>query len=76
MAPQEYNVVNTNDNEILVWTIISRLIYAHAPQMNGNVHSDLATLELTKREQLEDPNRRIIRLKNKLNSLEKISPLK
>ena len=48
MAPQAYKVVSTNDNEISGWTILSRLLHSLAPNlggMNGNVKSDLATLE-------------------------------
>ena len=68
MAPQDYKVVNTHAHEISGWTIISRLLYLHAPNirgMNGDFQSDLATL--TKNgEQLEDFHIIIIRLQKEI----------
>ena len=48
MAPQAYKVVSTYSHEILGWTILSRIIHSCAPHlvvMNGDIKSDLATLE-------------------------------
>ena len=47
MASQAYKVFSTHDIEISVWTILSKLLHSGAPHlggMNGDVHSDLATL--------------------------------
>ena len=47
MASQAYKVFSTHDIEISVWTILSKLLHSGAPNlggMNGDVHSDLATL--------------------------------
>ena len=63
MAPQAYKVVITHAHKISGWTIISRLIHLRAPHigwMNGDVQSDLTTLESKNREQLEDFHSRII----------------
>ena len=48
MATQAYKVVNIHAHEISIWTIISILIHAHAPQIGGtnsDVQSNLPTLE-------------------------------
>ena len=69
MAPQAYNVVSTHAHEISGWKIISRLLYSRAPYlvgMNGDVQSDLATLEFKNGEQLEDFHIRILRLQQEI----------
>ena len=48
-----------------MWNILSRLLHSRAPHLggiNGDVQSDLATLDFNNGEQLEDFNIRIIRL--------------
>ena len=48
MLPQAYKIVNTHAHEISGWKIISRLLHMQAPNigvMNGDVKSDLSTLE-------------------------------
>ena len=65
MAPQAYNIFRINDHELSGWTILSRLLHSRAPNlggMNGDVDSDLATLELNNGEQLENFHSIIIRL--------------
>ena len=65
MAPQAQKVVSTHANEILGWTILSRLLHSRAPHlggMNGDGKSDLATLAFKNGEQLEDFHSRILRL--------------
>ena len=55
MAPQVYKVVSTHAHEISGWTIISRLLHSrahHLGGMNGDVQSDLATLDFKNGEQL------------------------
>ena len=56
MAPQDYKVINTHAHEISVWKILSIIIHVRAPNlqgMNGDVQSDLSTLELNNEELLE-----------------------
>ena len=65
MVPQSYKVVSTHDNEILGWTILSRLIHScahHLGGMNSDIKSDLSTLELKNREQLEYLHGRILKI--------------
>ena len=65
MAPQDYKVVSTHAHEIPGWTILSRLFHLHASHLggiNGDVQSDLSTLEFKNVEQLEDLHSSIIRL--------------
>ena len=48
MAPQAKKFVSTHANEISGWTILSIFIHLRAPHlggMNGDVQSDLATLD-------------------------------
>ena len=65
MAPKAYKVVNTHAYEISGWTILSRLIHVRAPHLggiNGDVQSDLSTLEFNNGKQLEYFHRIVIRL--------------
>ena len=65
MAPQSYKIVRIHAHEISGWKILSRLLHSCAPHfggMNGDVQSDLATLEFKNGEELEDFHSRIIRL--------------
>ena len=48
MAPQAYKVGSTHTHEISGWAILSILLHSRAPHlggMNGDVQSDLATLD-------------------------------
>ena len=48
MAPHALEFVSTHTREILVWTILSRILHLHAPNilgMNGDVKSYLSMLE-------------------------------
>ena len=78
MAPQAYKVVNTNAHKISGWKIIYILIHAHYPHiggMNGDVKSDLSTLELKNGEQHEMFCSIIIRLQQEINLYgETVSP--
>ena len=79
MAPQAYKVVSTHAHEISIWTFISRLLYSRAPnigEMNGDVWSDLSTMEFKNREQLEYFIAQFSDLNRKLSSLEKFYLLK
>ena len=65
MAPQAYKIVSTHYHEISGWTILSRLLHSRAPRlggMNGDVQSDLVTLDFRNGEQLEYFHSRILRL--------------
>ena len=56
MAPQDYKIVSTCAHEISGWIILFILIPSSAPHIgdiNGDVHSDLVTLEFNNGEQLE-----------------------
>ena len=57
MATQAYKVIRTHAHEISGWKkILSIILHSHAPNiggMNGDIQSDLATLELKNGEQLE-----------------------
>ena len=69
MAPQSYKVVRTHAHEISGWTILSIIIHScdhHVGGMNGDVHSDLATLDLNNGEQIEDCHISIIRLQQEI----------
>ena len=47
MTLQAYKVISTYAHEILRWTILSRIIHSHEPNlggMNGDFQSNLATL--------------------------------
>ena len=51
MAPQSYRDVTTHENEILGWSIISRILHEQAPNIRGMniyVHSELVTLAFNK----------------------------
>ena len=78
MAPQTYKVISTHDNEISGWKILSRLLHSRAPHLggtNGDVQSDLATMEFNNGEQLEYFHSRILRLQQEIIlSVETISP--
>ena len=65
MAPQSYKVVSTHDHDISGWTTLYRLLHSRSPHLGGitgDVQSDLATLLFKNGEQLEDFQRRILRL--------------
>ena len=65
MAPQSYKVVSTHAHEISGRKIPFRLLNSHAPHlggMNGDVQSDIATLEFKNEEQLEDFHKKNLRL--------------
>ena len=69
MAPQAYKVGSTNDHEVSRFTILSRLIHSRAPHiggMNGDVQSDLATLEFKNGELLEYFHGKVIRLQQEI----------
>ena len=69
MAPQAYKVVSTHAHEISGWTILSRLLHLHDPHLggiNGNVRSDIPTLDFKNGEQLEDFHSRILRLQQEI----------
>ena len=56
MALQAYKVVRTHAHETSGWTILSRLLDSRSPNigwMNGDVESDISTLEFNNRKQLE-----------------------
>ena len=56
MALHAYKFVNTHYHEILGCKFLSILLHAHAPNilgMNCDVHYDIATLALNKRETLK-----------------------
>ena len=78
MAPQAYKVVSTHANEILGYTILSRLLHSHDTHlgyMNGDVQSDLATLASNSGEKFEYFHSIIIRLQPKIIlSGETVSP--
>ena len=57
MASQAYKAVNIHDNEISGWTILSRLLHAHAlllVGMDGDVQSYIDTMVFKNGEQRED----------------------
>ena len=65
MATQDYKFLTTHAHEVLICTILYRLIHAKAPNIgviNSDINSDLATLKLNQGEQLEDSPTRIFRL--------------
>ena len=69
MAPQAYEVVRTHAREISGWTILSRLLHSRAPHLggvNGGVQSDIDTLALKNREQLEGFHISILRLQQEI----------
>ena len=69
MAPQEYTVVSTHAHEISGWKILSIIIHSRAPHlrdMNGDVKSDLATLEFKNGGKHEYFHSRIIRLQQEI----------
>ena len=78
MAPQDYKVINTCDNEISGWTILYRLLHARAPHawgINGDFQYDLATLEFKNGEKLEYFHSIIIIIQQEINlSGETVSP--
>ena len=69
MAPQAYKVVSTHAHKISGWTILSIFLHSHAPHlggMNGDVQSDLATMNFRNGEHLEDFHSRILRLQQEI----------
>ena len=57
ITPQACKVVNIHAHEILGWTILYRLLHAHAPYLEGmncDDQSDISTLEFKNIEQLDD----------------------
>ena len=69
MKPQSYKVVSTYAHDISGWTILSRLIHSRSPHpggMNGDVQSDISTLDFKNGEQLEYFHRRILRLQQEI----------
>ena len=65
MAHQDYKFFSTHAHEISGWTILSILLHSRAPHLggtNGDVKSDLATLDFKNVEQFEDFHSRILRL--------------
>ena len=78
MEPQAYKVVKTHAHEISRWTILSRLLHARPPHLEGmncDIQYDLSTLEFNNLEQLEDFHSRILRLQQKIIlSGENVSP--
>ena len=69
LAPQAYKFFSTHAYETSVWIILSRLLHLHAPHlggMNGDIQSDLATLDFRNGEQLEDFHIRIIKLQQEI----------
>ena len=69
METQSYRVLNTHANEISGWTILYRLLHLHTPHLggiNGDVQSDLSTLEFKNGEQLEYFHSIIIRMKQEI----------
>ena len=70
MAPQAYKFFSTHDREISGWKILSRLLHSRGPHLggiNGDVQSDLATLEFKNGEQLEDFHSRILIIQHEIN---------
>ena len=78
MAPQAYKVVSTHAHKISGWTILSKLLHSRVPLLrwtNGDVHSNLSTLEFKNGEQLGDFHGRVIRLQKEIIlSGENVSP--
>ena len=78
MAHQDYKFFSTHAHEISGWTILSILLHSRAPhlgRMDGDVKSDLATLDFKNVEQFEDFHSRILRLqKETMLSGEIVSP--
>ena len=69
MEPQAYKIVSTHAHEISGWSILSRLLHSRAPHlggMNGDVQSDIATLDFRNGEQLEDFHSRILRIQKEI----------
>ena len=78
MEPQAFKVVTTHTNKIFVCTILSITIsdrYSHLGGMNGDVQTNLATLEFKKRKNDEVFHERILRLQQEISlSGEPVSP--
>ena len=75
MAPKAYKVFSTLAHEILGRKIISRLLHARSPHlggMNGDVKSDLSTLEFKSGEKIEDIHRIILILQQEIILFEEI----
>ena len=56
MTTQDYKLVNAHDCEISGWTILSRLLHAHTPNLGGisvDVQNDLFTPAFKNGEQLK-----------------------
>ena len=69
MEPQAYKLVSTHAHQISGWTILSRLLHSRATHlggMNGDVQSDLTTLDFKNREQLEYFHGRILRIQQEI----------
>ena len=69
MALYAYKLVSTHAHDIWVWKILSRLIHvraSHIGWMNGDVKSNLFTMELKNGEQLEYFHIRIIILQEEI----------
>ena len=70
MTYQAYKVVSTHSREISGRKIISIILHSRSPNLggtNGDVQSDLFTLEFKNIEQLEDFHSRIIRFEQEIN---------
>ena len=69
MALQAYKVVSNYAHEISGWKILSIIIHLCAPNlgvMNGDVHSDLATMAFKNEKELEDFHSRVLILQQKI----------
>ena len=69
MVPQAYNVFSTHAHEISVCTVLFRLLHSRAPQlwgMNGDVQSDLSTLDFKNGEKLKHFHIMILRLQQEI----------
>ena len=69
MSPQAYKVFRNHSHEISVWEILFILLhsrYTRIGGVNGDVHSDLATLMFKNIEQLEDFRSIILRLQQEI----------
>ena len=77
MAPQSYKVFSTRAYEISGCTVLSTLLHSCAPHLgviNGDVQSDLSTLDFKNGEQLEYFHVRILRLQQEIILSGEISP--
>ena len=78
MAPHAYKVVNNHAHKISAWKFLYRIIRTRSPNLvgiNGEVHSDLATLVFKNVEQLENFHGKSLRLQQEIKiSGETVSP--